>query len=203
MTTASTVRMVRRGTPLAEAAANRRSRRGALRPDLPVEDVSTGVSLITVVGPRWMTRLARLAVPGPPLFPASTSGTGSESSTEGLPEPSVSSSTGSATQQACQVQGCRSCQHDGDGGQAGTCGEATASPMVAPRAVRPSRGPTERGHGARLPVHLLRRPPAPGQPPGRGQLAGPHQPRLPGPRRPVGDRGPGRLHPAHPCGTPE
>ena len=56
ITTASTARMVRRGTPLADAAANRRSRRGASGPTSRSR-TSTGVSLITVVGPGAVTRL--------------------------------------------------------------------------------------------------------------------------------------------------
>ena len=97
------------------------------------------------------------------------------------------------------------CQHRADGGRDGSgAGGRTgrpepARPMVAPWTVRASRCPTQCRHRPHLPVRLLRRHPAVGQPPQSGRGAGPHQRGLPGPRRPPRGRRPGRLHPAHPC----
>src|SRR5664280_2516908 len=104
MTTASTVRMVRSGTPLADAAANRRSRREASGP-ISRSRRSTGVSLMTVVGPGVVTWLAAPGgaedagpdpEPPPPACPPAT--TGAPGARSGI-------STFSTTRSACQVHG--------------------------------------------------------------------------------------------------
>ena len=172
MTTTSTARMVRNGTPFADAAANIRSRRGASGPTSRSRR-STELSLTIVGGSSGVT--------------------------------SRRSST-SATSSAWQVRGVAPCQHGTDGRRPGrrsparSGGRHTPAPVVAPRAVRAPRGADQRRHTARLPLRLLRGPAPGGQPPFRGQRAGPHQRGLPGPRRAARGGGAGRLRPAHPLG---
>src|ERR1035441_5542487 len=97
MTTASMVRMVRRGTPLAEAAGKRRARGGASGP-ISRSSRSTGVSLMTVVGPGGTTRAA-----GPyGLEETGSKADGDRSAAASERPPDFS--TFSATRSACQVR---------------------------------------------------------------------------------------------------
>ena len=182
--------MVRRGTPLAEAAANSRSRRGASGPTSRSR-ISTAVSLMTVVGPDGVTRLTEVGGEGASPTPV----TGSVVRDEPADSPSLSPGARSATPSACQVHGCMACQHEGDGGRHSTQHQGNPPPVVAPGPLRPPRGQAQRRHPCGLPLRVLCGPPASGQPPGRGQLVGPHQPHLSRPRRPPRDRRPGRLYP--------
>ena len=174
MTTASMVRMVRSGTPLAEAAANSRSRRGASGPTSR-SSRSAGVSLITVVGPgavTWVAATGRCGRPVRSPWARRSPGRAPEGSPGRLvPVDRVchtASMSGPGVRRANMVR------------MAAEQADVTAPP----RRRWWHRGPFVRrevrlsvGTAARVPVRLLRRPAPAGQPPGRGQLVGPHQPR--------------------------
>src|SRR3974390_172582 len=148
MTTASTVRMVRSGMPLPEAAAKRRSRRGASGPT-DRSASSAAVSLTTVVA----AGVDAGAVPPP----------GSGGPGPGVPAAPRGSSRDSATSSAWQVRGVAPCQHGGHGARYGR--RAAPLPLVAPWSLRAQGGPAQRRNRPRLPLLLLRGDPAAGAPP--------------------------------------
>src|SRR5664280_2523904 len=174
MTTASMVRMVRRGTPLASAAANRRSKRGPLSPADSSSPPATG----SVIDPACQV--------GMPLA-CQHEGNGRRYGSGTRPETRV--------RHDADGTGYGTADRTGSGLAEG------ASTLVVPGSLRePERAHQCRCRG-HLPLLVLCGVTTTGQPPGGGRVARAHSHPVRGPRAHPPNRRVGCVYRAHPRGV--
>src|SRR5450759_5277012 len=159
MTTASMVRMVRRGTPLAEAAANRRSKRGPLSPADSSSPPATG----SVMAPACQVGMP-LACQNEGDGRRYGSGTRPETRVRDIADRTADRTTDRTTDRTAN----RTANVIGDGPAEG------ASTLVAPGTLRSPGSAHQCRYRGHFPLLLLCGVATPGQPPCAGRVARAH-----------------------------